>query len=305
MTEPADELMTLRDWLRYAVSQFNAAGLVYGHGTTNALDEAAFLILTTLHLPIDQLEPFLEARVTRAERAALAKVIEARITSRKPAPYLVGEAWIQGHRFAIDERVIVPRSFIGELLDGDLSAMIEDADAIRSVLDLCTGSGCLAILAALRFPKASIDAVDLSGDALAVAQRNVAEYGLDERVLLHHGDLFAPLAGRRYDLIIANPPYVDAEAMAALPPEFRAEPALALAGGVDGLDVVRRILAAAPRHLTPSGGLLVEIGRGQDRLAAELPELPFLWLDIADSAGEVFWLPAAALKAARKPGRTA
>lgn len=296
MTGALDELVTLRDWLRYAVSRFNAAGLVYGHGTTNALDEAAFIVLASLHLPIDKLDPFLDARLTRTERERLSSIIEARIATRKPAPYLLGEAWVQGHRFVIDERVIVPRSFIGELLAGDLSVMIEDTDAIGSVLDLCTGSGCLAILAALRFPDATVDAVDLSADALEVATRNVTDYGLESRIALHRGDLYAPLADRRYDLIISNPPYVDADAMAALPPEFRAEPVLALAGGDDGLDIVRRILDGATKHLTDTGGLLVEIGRGQERLAAERPDLPFLWLDTEESEGEVFWLPAGELR---------
>lgn len=300
MSRPIDELITLRDWLRYAVSRFNAASLVYGHGTTNAIDEAAFLLLATLHLPIDKLDPFLDARLTRDERSALAKIIEARITTRKPAPYLVGEAWIQGHRFMIDERVIVPRSYIGELIVGDMTALIDDEGAIESVLDLCTGSGCLAILAALRFENAMIDAVDLSADALQVANRNVSSYGLTGRVRLHQGDLFSPLAGRRFDLIISNPPYVDAEAMAALPPEFRAEPALALAGGEDGLDIVRKILAEAPRHLNSSGGLLVEVGRGRGRLTDDFPDLPFLWLDTEESSGEVFWLPASALKSPRR-----
>lgn len=294
---PPDELITLRDFLRYATSRFNAAGLVFGHGTTNAFDEAAFLILEALHLPIDKLDPFLEARLTLAERQRLAELIEARIATRKPAPYLLGRAYIGGVPFHVDERVIVPRSYIGELLRGELfagadAALIADPARIAGVLDLCTGSGCLAVLAAPLFPNACIDATDISAAALAVAARNVAESGHQARIRLVEGDLFAPLAGRRYDIILANPPYVDAAAMAALAPEYRHEPASALAGGADGLDLVRRILAAAPAHLAPGGGLLCEVGSGRGRLEEEFPRHPFLWLDTELAAGEVFWLAA-------------
>jgi ribosomal protein L3 glutamine methyltransferase len=289
----ADELVriiTVRDWLRYAVSRFNAAGLVYGHGTTTALDEAAFLILHTLHLPVDQLEPWLDCRLLAAERQALRQIIEQRIATRKPAPYLTKQAWVQGHSFYVDERVIVPRSYIGELLAGGLEGIASEPDNVQSVLDLCTGSGCLAILAAVRFESAKIDASDISRDALAVAARNVRDYALEDRIAPIHSDLFGGLGGRRYDLILANPPYVDAEAIAAFPPEFAAEPRLAHAGGADGLDVVRRILAEAHKHLTPNGVLVVEIGRGRKLLEREFPNLPFLWLDTAESAGEVFAL---------------
>src|SRR5262245_55412069 len=212
----------LPDWLRYAVSQFRAADLSYGHGTTNAVDEAAYLILHTLHLPIDQLEPWLDAQLLASERQALAKVIESRISTRKPASYLTNEAWIQGHSFYVDERVIVPRSYIGELLAGRLAEIVKEPDAIGQVLDLCTGSGCLAILAALAFPNASVDASDVSAAALEVARRNVRDYGLQQRISLLQSDLFAALAGRRYDLILANPPYVREEAIAAFPPEHAA-----------------------------------------------------------------------------------
>jgi ribosomal protein L3 glutamine methyltransferase len=292
-----NELSTLRDFLRYATSRFSAAGLVFGHGTTNALDEAAFLILEALHLPIDRLDPFLEARLTSPERQALAALIEARVATRKPAPYLLGRAYIGGLPFHVDERVIVPRSYIGELLRGELfagedAALIGDPARIGRILDLCTGSGCLAVLAARHFPNAQIDATDVSAAALAVAHRNVAESGHEARIRLLEGDLFAPLGGQRYDLILANPPYVDAAAMAALAPEYRHEPALALAGGVDGLDLVRRILAEAPAHLAPGGGLLCEIGAGRARLEADFPRHPFLWLDTELAAGEVFWLAA-------------
>ena len=290
-----DDLATIRDWLRYATSRFTAAGLVFGHGTETPLDEAAFLILSALHLPIDQLEPWLDARLTRDERTAIAGLVEARISTRRPAPYLVNAAWIKGHRFYVDERVIVPRSYIGELLVDGLSAVVADPEAVESVLDLCTGSGCLAILAALAFPNARVDAVDISPEALEVAQRNVADFGLADRVSLHRSDLFAGLGGRTYDLILSNPPYVTAAAVAAFPPEYSAEPQLAHLGGADGLDLVRRILADAAVHLDTEGMLVVEVGRARDALETEYPDLPFLWLDTEQSEGELFALPAAAL----------
>ncbi len=295
----ASELRTLRDFLRYAISRFQQAELVYGHGSTNALDEAAFIILEALHLPIDKLDPFLDARLLRDERQRLAELIEARVTKRKPASYLLGKAYVRGVPFHVDERVIVPRSFIGELLFNDLfaggpGALIEDPSQIERVLDLCTGSGCLAILAAGVFSAARVDAVDLSADALAVAQRNVDECAFADRIKLHQGDLFGPLKRKRYDLIITNPPYVGEDVMRALPPEYAHEPSMALAGGDDGLDIVRRILADAPAHLTPDGGLLCEIGEDREILDAEYPNLPFMWLDTEESAGEVFWLPASA-----------
>lgn len=292
-----DDLLTVRDWLRYATSRFTEAGLVFGHGTETALDEAAFLILTALHLPIDQLEPWLEARLTRAERRRLSEIVTARIETRKPAPYLVGAAWIRGHRFAVDERVIVPRSYIGELLDDGLSAVVPDPDGVERVLDLCTGSGCLAILAALTFPEAVVDAADISAGALEVATKNVADYGLGDRITLHRSDLFSGLQGATYDLIISNPPYVTSAAVAAFPPEYAAEPELAHLGGADGLDLVRRILDEAPAHLAPDGMLIVEVGMARERLETEYPDLPFLWLDTEQSDGEVFALSADALPA--------
>jgi len=297
------ELVTIRDWLRYAVSKFGAASLVYGHGTSNALDEAAYLILHTLHLPIDGLDPWLDARLLPEERQALRQTIEMRIATRKPAAYLTKEAWIQGHSFFIDERAIVPRSYIGELLCQQMAAPADDGPlgldplTVGAVLDLCTGSGCLAILAALAFPGATIDASDISEDALAVAARNVRDYGLEERISLLRSDLLAAHAGKRYDLIVANPPYVGAEALAAFPPEYAAEPRIAHDGGTDGLEIVRRILTGAGAYLAPAGSLLVEVGAGRALLEQEFPQLPFLWLDTAESEGEVFMLPASALRA--------
>lgn len=285
-----DGLFTIRDFLRYAVSEFRKANLVFGHGAADALDEAAFLILEALSLPVEDINPWLDARLTAGERERLAGLIAARVLTRKPAPYLLGKAYIRGVSFYVDERVIVPRSYIGELLAGERFSLMRDPEGVSSVLDLCTGSGALAVLAALAFPNSQVCATDISADALDVARKNVAMRQLETRVTLYEGDLFAPLAGRRFDLILANPPYVDAEAMAGLPPEYRAEPALALAGGPDGLDVVRRILAEAPKHLAPDGGLLCEIGEGRDILEAEYPHLNFFWLDTEESEGEVFWL---------------
>jgi ribosomal protein L3 glutamine methyltransferase len=294
------ELVTLLDFVRYAVSRFIEARLAFAHGTTDPVAEAAFLVCETLHLHPDQFEAFATARVTAAEAKAILDLIARRVGTRKPAAYLVNKIYMRGLPFYVDERAIVPRSFIGELLDSHFSGesdddggtLVEDPAAVESVLDLCTGSGCLAILASRRFPNAAIDAVDISKGALEVAARNVADYGLEDRISLHRGDLFAPLGGKRYDLIISNPPYVDAEGMADLPRECRAEPKLAFDGGADGLAVISRILQEARRHLTPDGGLLCEIGRGRERLEAAFPQLPLLWLDTEESDCEVFWIGA-------------
>lgn len=301
----AAELRTVRDLVRHGLSRFTRAGIAFGHGTTTALDEAAFMVLEALALPIDDLATWLDARLTLAERQRVVELIDARIVTRKPASYLLNKAYIQGIPFYVDERVIVPRSFIGELMTGDLFGgegfnLVADPEAVETVLDLCTGSGCLAILAAHVFPNAMIDAVDLSADALQVARINVEASDFAHRINLHQGDLFAPLAGTRYDLIITNPPYVAADEVAELPPEYLHEPAMALGSGIDGLDITRRILATAPDHLTAHGGLLCEIGTGQDLLVADYPDLDFLWLDTETSAGEVFWLTAEAFRAARK-----
>jgi len=297
----AGELHTLFDFLRYAVSRFNAAKLVFAHGTTDPVAEAAFLICEALHLHPDQFESFAGARITAAEGRQILDLIERRASTRKPAAYLVNKVYMRGLPFYVDERTIVPRSFIGELLDShfggdeDATSLIGDPAEVESVLDLCTGSGCLAILASRNFPNAAVDAVDISKDALEVAARNVTDHGLDDRLTLYRGDLFKPLGGKRYDLVISNPPYVDADGMAALPRECRAEPKIAFDGGADGLDLVRRILDEARSHLTPQGGLLCEIGRGRDNLEAAYPNLPLLWLDTEDSEGEVFWIAAADL----------
>jgi ribosomal protein L3 glutamine methyltransferase len=295
------ELITVRDWLRFAVSKFSEAELAFGHGASTALDEAAYLILHTLHLPINQLEPWLDARLTKAERIQVAAIIEKRVVTRKPAAYLTKQAWIGQHPFYVDERVIVPRSYIGELLNGDVATIVPDASRVLRVLDLCTGSGCLAILAAMAFEMALVDAADISNDALAVARHNIDAYGLGGRVTALHSDVFADLGSRRYDLIIANPPYVTEAAVAAFPPEYKAEPVLAHVAGADGLSITRRILADAAKHLEADGTLIVEIGHGRTAIEAEWPNLPFLWLDTEESQGEVFSLPALALLDTKSP----
>lgn len=282
----ATNLQTVRDWLRFAVSAFNEAELFFGHGSNSAYDEAVYLILHTLHLPLDTLEPFLDAKLTYSENAALQDILKRRVEQRIPAAYLTHEAFLGEFSFYVDERVIVPRSFIAELLRESLFPWVAEPQETSAVLDLCTGSGCLAILAAHAFPNALVDAVDLSADALQVAQRNVDDYGLNDRVHLVQSDLFKSLKGRQYDIIISNPPYVDAPSVAALPAEYLHEPELALGSGDDGLDATRTILKEAAKHLTEHGILIVEIGHNRDALEAAFPDLPFTWLDV--SAGDQF-----------------
>lgn len=300
MDEITRELVTLRDYWRYATSRFGAANLSYGHGTSTASDDAAFLLLDSLDLPIDVLDPFLDAKLLPSERKLLAERIETRVTTRKPSSYITGRSYIQGMRFHVDERVIVPRSHIGEILFAEYlnpqgSSFLPDPMMVESAVDICTGSGCLAVLAAKFFPQAEVDAVDLSADALEVAKLNLAEHEVEEQVTLHEGDLFAPLAGRKYDLIITNPPYVDHAALAGYPPEYQAEPLMAHDGGEDGLDLVRQILAEAGDHLNPGGGMICEIGSGREILEEEFPHLEFLWLETAESQDAVFWISAEAL----------
>ena len=288
--EAVHNLLTVRDFLRFAVSRFNQAKLFFGHGSSDAYDEAAYLILHTLHLPLDRLEPFLDARLTDSERAEVLNIIQQRVEKRIPAAYLTHQALLGDFSFYVDERVIVPRSFIAELLLEQLSPWIAEPEEINSVLDLCTGSGCLAILAAHAFPYASVDAADLSSAALAVAERNVADYQLQDRVSLIESDLYTRLNGKQYDLIISNPPYVDSESVAALPQEYLHEPKLALGSGHDGLDATRLILMHAAQHLSENGVLIVEIGHNRDALEAAYPNLPFTWLDVSTGDQFVFML---------------
>ncbi|MFZ5485136.1 MAG: 50S ribosomal protein L3 N(5)-glutamine methyltransferase [Pseudomonadota bacterium] len=284
----ARELATVRDWLRFAVSRFQEAGLHFGHGTAEAYDEAAYLILHSLHLPIDRLEPFLDARLLPEEAVGLAALLRRRVEERIPAAYLTGEAWLQGYRFRVDPRVIVPRSFLAPMILEQFDPWLEHPEYVHRALDLCTGSGCLAVLLAEAFPEAEIDAVDLSADALAVAHDNLEDHGLLGRIRLIQSDLFSQLPGARYDLIVSNPPYVDAEAMARLPEEYRHEPHLALASGDDGLDATRTLLRAAPDHLTPGGLLAVEIGHNRAALEAAFPHLELTWPEVEWQAETVF-----------------
>jgi ribosomal protein L3 glutamine methyltransferase len=284
-----DELGTARDILRFAVSRFNEANLFFGHGSATAFDEAVYLILHTLHLPLDNLDPFVDATLTRAECNKVLKIIERRVKERIPAAYLTHEAWLGPLRFYVDSNVIVPRSFIAELLRENLHPWILVPDRVKHVLDLCTGSGCLAILAALSFPHATVDAVDLSADALKVAARNVNDYELNERVQLVESDMFAKLKGRKYDVIISNPPYVTAESMATLPQEYLHEPQMALASGKDGLDHVRIIMEAAPKFLNKNGLLIIEAGFNREGVEQAFSGLPLTWVETS-VGGEVVFL---------------
>ncbi len=279
---------TIRDLLRHAVTQLHAVEAYFGHGSANGYDEAAYLILHTLKLPLDMLEPFLDARLTGDEIDAVLKIIDRRAKQRVPAAYLTHEAWLGEHKFYVDERVIVPRSFIAELIPGQFAPWVKRPEKVARILDMCTGSGCLAILLALAFPGAQVDAVDISSDALAVAARNVKNYALETRVRLIQSDGFATLTGKPYDLIISNPPYVDAIAMAGLPKEYRKEPRLALAGGTDGLDFVTTLLRDAGSRLTRGGQLVVELGHNRAALERTYPALPFTWLTVSGGDDLVF-----------------
>lgn len=290
-TEP---LITLRDWLRFGVSQMNQAQLHFGHGTGNAWDESVYLLLKTLHLPIDNLDPFLDACLTEPEREALQHVLHQRIHRRIPSAYLTHEAWLGDFSFYVDERVIIPRSYIAELLADKLALWVSEPDCVTSILDLCTGSGCLAILAADAFPNADIDAVDISAEALAVAELNVDEYQLNQQITLIESDLYRQVE-QQYEIILSNPPYVNAASMDALPAEYRSEPVLALAGGDDGLDLVRQIIRQAERYLYPDGLLIVEIGHNRNVLEAAFPQLEFTWLETSDGNEFVFVLTKAQL----------
>ncbi len=300
-SEAAHTLRTVRDLIRFGTSRFTEAGLAFGHGSDNAFDESVYLVLHALHLPPERLEPFLDARLTDAEIGDALGLIERRVTERKPAAYLTREAWLGDFRFYVDERVIVPRSFIAELLPDGLAPWITEPDTVQSALDLCTGSGCLAVLLAHAFPHATIDASDISSDALDVARHNVADYRLETRIRLTQSDLFAALAPRRYDLIITNPPYVDASAMSRLPAEYRHEPQLALAAGDDGFDVVRRILADAAQWLTAAGVLVVEVGHRRAEVEYAFPHLPFFWPETGGGSDCVFMLGADQLAPGHAP----
>ncbi|MEY3742952.1 MAG: hypothetical protein RLZZ541_7 [Pseudomonadota bacterium] len=284
------ELQTIRDWLRYAVSQFEASDIFYGHGTDNAYDEAVWLIMSALHLPMDTLNNFLDARLTASERSKLASFIDQRITQHTPTAYLLKEAWLQGLKFYVDERVLIPRSFIAELLNTDLSPWVEFPEMIESAADICTGSGCLGVLLASVFPNAAVDVIDISQDAIDVANINIANYGLDAQVTAIKSDMFSALTGKKYDIIISNPPYVDAPSMAALPAEYQNEPQLALGSGIAGLDHTHTILREAANYLNDDGILIVEIGHNRDALEAAYPNIIFNWLEVSSGTEFVFLL---------------
>lgn len=289
-TSARQELLTVRDLIRYGVSRLNGAQVSFGHGSDNAWDEAVYLVLHALHLPPDTLDPFLDARVLAEERGRVLDLLDRRVTERVPAPYLTNEAWLRGRRFYVDKRVIVPRSPIAELLDDSLAPWVANPETVENVLDMCTGSGCLAVLSALAFPFAHVDGVDISASALEVALNNVAAYNLQDRLFLHCGDLFDKLAPRQYDVIVCNPPYVNHNSMSLLPAEYRHEPHLALAGGDDGMDLVRRILRDAPRYMAPEGVLVLEIGHERAHFEAAFPELQPVWLDSAEASDQMVLL---------------
>jgi ribosomal protein L3 glutamine methyltransferase len=283
---------TPRDLLRYAVSRFNAAKLFFGHGSAEAFDEAAYLVLHTLKLPLDKLDPFLDAKLLHEEVLEVMAVIDRRVNERIPAAYITNEAWLGGYNFYVDERVLVPRSFIAELIPGQFSPWISDADAVENVLELCTGSGCLAIMLADAFPNSVVDAVDISKDALAVAERNIRDYKLEGRVNPIESDLYKNVPFKKYDLIVTNPPYVNAESMKKLPPEYLREPQIALAGGADGMDLVRKIVAGAAERLTPQGVLVVEIGNEREFAEAAFGHLGLTWVTTSAGDEQVFLLTA-------------
>lgn len=294
--------VTLRDLLRYAISRFNQSGVFFGHGSSNAFDEAAYLLLHTLKLPLDRLEPFLDARLLPDEIDALLQVIERRATDRVPAAYITGEAWLGGYRFVVDSRVLIPRSFLAELIPEQFSPWLLEPEKATRILELCTGSACLPIMLADAFPAAHIDAVDISADALAVAERNVADYQLQKRISLIASDLYDQIPTGQYDLILSNPPYVNSNSMDTLPPEYQHEPQLALAGGADGMSLVRRILEGAAERLTPEGLLIVEIGNEREYAEAAFPELELTWLTTSAGDDMVFMLRAEQLAEWRKDG---
>ena len=292
----SEELFTIRDWLRFTVSQFEESDIFFGHGTDNSYDEAVWLIMSALHLPHDTLNNFLDAVITEKERQHLAHLIEQRITKRTPTAYLLREAWLRGFKFYVDERVIVPRSFIAELLDFNetgehgLQPWIEHPELINSAADICTGSGCLGILLANAFPDAAIDVIDISPDAIAVANINITNYGLQDQITAVQSDMFTALKDKKYDLIISNPPYVDAPSMATLPTEYRNEPQLALGSGVAGLDHTHILLSHAAEYLNDDGILVVEIGHNRAALLNAYPNLPFTWLEVEAGNQFVFLL---------------
>jgi ribosomal protein L3 glutamine methyltransferase len=289
MDHTIDELNTLSDFVRWGASRFNEAKLFFGHGTDNALDEAVVLVLHALHLPYNFPQSLWNTQLTYPEKRTVFNLLQRRIQERMPTPYLTQEAWFANLQFFVDQRVLIPRSPLGELIQHHFAPWIITEKTTR-VLDLCTGSGCIAIATALVLPEAEVDAVDISSDALAVAQQNVENYGLEHRLHLVHSNLFENLVGSHYDLILSNPPYADAYEMEHMPPEYQHEPRLGLEAGEDGLLLVKQILREAPAHLTPHGVLIVEVGASQDTLVDLYPEVPFTWLEFEHGGEGVFLL---------------
>ncbi len=291
------ELSTVRDWVRYAVSQFESADIFFGHGTDNSYDEAVWLIMRALNLPLDTLDNFLEASLIRTERKKLMQLIDKRVSDNTPTAYLLNEAWLFDYQFYVDERVIIPRSFIAELLADDLHPWVDHPELIESAADICTGSGCLGVLLADSFPAAQVDVVDISQDAIDVCNINIEKYDLQDRINAVKSDMFSALAGKQYDLIISNPPYVDAPSMATLPTEYQREPQLALGSGDAGLDHTHTLLKEAGNYLNEHGILIVEIGHNRDVLEAAYPQIAFEWLAVAAGNSYVFLLTKAQLDA--------
>ncbi|HEX4918790.1 MAG TPA: 50S ribosomal protein L3 N(5)-glutamine methyltransferase [Limnobacter sp.] len=284
------ELQTMRDWVRYFVSDMRRHAVFFGHGSTNAMDEAIYLVQHALHLPMGDVNAFLDARVTQREKQILLRYLNARVEERKPASYITSESWLQGHAFKVDPRVIIPRSFIAELLSDQLTPWVNAPELPMQVLDMCTGSGCLAILAAYAFEEAEVDAVDLSEDALQVARENIQLHHMGGRVHAVESDLFEALKGKQYDIILSNPPYVNEQSMRALPPEYLHEPRMALAGGDDGMDLIARILKEAPNHLKPGGLLIIELGNERNNFETAFPDLAPIWLETSAGDEQVFLL---------------
>ena len=286
---PAQELKTVRDFIRWGASYLGQAKLTYGHGTDNALDEAACLVLHAVHLPHDIPDHFLDGVLTQTERQKVLELLQDRVATRRPAAYLIHEAWFAGLRFYVDESVLVPRSPLAELIGNNLAPWVEEG-RVRHILDLCTGSGCIGIACAVAFPDAWVDAVDISPEALSVARRNVAAHHLEDRVRIIQSDLFTSLDDSTYDVIISNPPYVPHNVMAELDKEYRHEPVLGLVAGEDGLDIIRRILSDAAAYLNEDGVLIVEVGDSQEMVLQQFPEIPFLWLEFEHGGHGVFLL---------------